>query len=456
MTGSVLIFLMAAAVSAADRTAQADIQMLFPGDTTILNVTMEEDDTVTFSSENEAILKVSDVGEVIAVRSGHAFVRIVWTYKAGKRMRTYRERIRFVVRPESPSKTSFSMCAGEERKVSFLLPDGYRAKWKSSSAKVASVDKNGVVTAKKKGKAVITGMAVYNDSGDEHIRVIATVRVTDSGADQVLSLMVNSGGYRNTADLKSFIPKSKRNKVVFSVSEPYLGTVTDGVYRAEEQGTNLVTAVAGSYRKVFRIHSYKWIAHRGDSVDYPENTTGAVLSAIQKGAFLVEIDLHATKDDVLVVLHDSAVNRTTNGSGYIHKLEWKDVRKLRVMPYGLKGTEEELRIPRLIDVLRLCRRNRGMLLIELKSFNRDEAQTKALYKEMYEELRRTGMLSKVAVSSLSGELLRQFRTATGNRVPVILDWGTTRHDKIRNIANSFPSMHYYAGAHIQKNSCPAA
>jgi len=46
------------------------------------------------------------------------------------------------------------------------------------------------------------------------------------------------------------------------------------------------------------------IAHRGASVDFPENTLPAFRRAIEFGADYVEFDVHPTRDGRLVVAHD--------------------------------------------------------------------------------------------------------------------------------------------------------
>lgn len=56
----------------------------------------------------------------------------------------------------------------------------------------------------------------------------------------------------------------------------------------------------------------KVIAHRGDSFHCPENTLAAFNSGLDKNADLIELDAHATKDGVLVVIHDGELDRTTN------------------------------------------------------------------------------------------------------------------------------------------------
>lgn len=54
------------------------------------------------------------------------------------------------------------------------------------------------------------------------------------------------------------------------------------------------------------------MSHRGDMIYYPENSLEGILSAIMLGADVLELDVQLTKDNVLVVLHDYTLTRTTN------------------------------------------------------------------------------------------------------------------------------------------------
>ena len=58
-------------------------------------------------------------------------------------------------------------------------------------------------------------------------------------------------------------------------------------------------------------------AHRGDCYNYYENTMTAFEAALHAGADMIEFDVHLTKDNVLILMHDHSVDRTTNGSGNI-------------------------------------------------------------------------------------------------------------------------------------------
>ena len=72
----------------------------------------------------------------------------------------------------------------------------------------------------------------------------------------------------------------------------------------------------------------KIVCHRGAKTFAPENTFSAIDLAIGLGFNIVEIDVRQTKDGVPVVLHDSSLNRITDGSGEIKKMNYADVSKL--------------------------------------------------------------------------------------------------------------------------------
>jgi len=70
------------------------------------------------------------------------------------------------------------------------------------------------------------------------------------------------------------------------------------------------------------------LAHRGDKVHAPENTLPAFQQAIQKGADGVELDAKLTADGHVIVLHDSTVDRTTDGKGRVESFTLEAIRKL--------------------------------------------------------------------------------------------------------------------------------
>ena len=80
------------------------------------------------------------------------------------------------------------------------------------------------------------------------------------------------------------------------------------------------------------------VAHRGASIEQPENTIAAFEAAIDAGADAVEFDVRMTADGHAVVLHDPDVSRTTHGTGIVSEMALENVRRL-----GVPTLEEALR-----------------------------------------------------------------------------------------------------------------
>jgi glycerophosphoryl diester phosphodiesterase len=72
----------------------------------------------------------------------------------------------------------------------------------------------------------------------------------------------------------------------------------------------------------------KVIGHRGAAGYAPENTFASFDYALALAVDGLETDIRATRDGVLVLLHDATVDRTTDGTGAITELTWDQVRRL--------------------------------------------------------------------------------------------------------------------------------
>lgn len=70
-------------------------------------------------------------------------------------------------------------------------------------------------------------------------------------------------------------------------------------------------------KRLFNEKPFWVIAHRGFSGKYPENTMLSFEKADELPIDALELDIHASKDGKLVVIHDSSLDRTTNMSGRI-------------------------------------------------------------------------------------------------------------------------------------------
>lgn len=107
------------------------------------------------------------------------------------------------------------------------------------------------------------------------------------------------------------------------------------------------------------------IAHRGNSVVYPENTLPAIESAFEVGADVVEIDVRLTRDGVPVVFHSETLERTTNGRGRVLDHTLKEIKALDAG--GWKHSRfAGVSVPTLEEAVRVAR-GRGRLLLDVKS-----------------------------------------------------------------------------------------
>src|SRR6476619_6705436 len=70
------------------------------------------------------------------------------------------------------------------------------------------------------------------------------------------------------------------------------------------------------------------IAHQGGEDEFPSNTLYAFRKAMDAGADMLELDVGVTKDNHVVVMHDTSVDRTTNGKGLIKDYTLKQIKKL--------------------------------------------------------------------------------------------------------------------------------
>lgn len=125
------------------------------------------------------------------------------------------------------------------------------------------------------------------------------------------------------------------------------------------------------------------IAHRGDWRNAPENSLQAIQNSIEMGVDMVEIDIRETKDGQLVLMHDSSLNRTTNGKGAVKDWTLESLKTLNLVDGS--GSVTAHKIPTLEEVLLL---SKDKILINLdKSYNQ--------FDKCYEIIKKTGTFNQV-------------------------------------------------------------
>ncbi|MFT8394405.1 MAG: glycerophosphodiester phosphodiesterase family protein [Liquorilactobacillus ghanensis] len=99
--------------------------------------------------------------------------------------------------------------------------------------------------------------------------------------------------------------------------------------------------------------------HRGYPKKFPENSLAGFRYAIQQQIDGLEFDVHLTKDQVPVVMHDEKIDRTSNGHGQISQLTLAELQQ-----YHLSNGEK---IPTLNEFLHVVAENPVQLNLELKT-----------------------------------------------------------------------------------------
>lgn len=71
------------------------------------------------------------------------------------------------------------------------------------------------------------------------------------------------------------------------------------------------------------------MAHRGGAAEVAENSLAALRHVADLGLTYIETDAHATRDGVVVLQHDEALDRTTDQTGLLTSRRWEDLADVR-------------------------------------------------------------------------------------------------------------------------------
>lgn len=125
-----------------------------------------------------------------------------------------------------------------------------------------------------------------------------------------------------------------------------------------------------------------WIAHRGNSVEAPENTLSSVGLALRLDPQpqFVEIDVQLSADGELVVIHDDDLQRTTGVAGKVSEKSWAELAGLRAgFAERFQDQFADEQLPRLAQVLDLAAEYDGRIMIEVKARGAGEGVGRLLF-----------------------------------------------------------------------------
>ena len=150
-------------------------------------------------------------------------------------------------------------------------------------------------------------------------------------------------------------------------------------------------------------------AHRGGAKLGAENSLDCFSKGIAAGATSIEIDVHITADNQIVVCHDPTVDRTTNGSGAINDMTLEQIKELRLLE-GAADNVGEQQIPTLQEVLDLLD-GRVELLLEIK---RKNGNNKGIEARVLEILKQNDALSYTTIQSFDDSVLETLHALDGS------------------------------------------
>lgn len=129
------------------------------------------------------------------------------------------------------------------------------------------------------------------------------------------------------------------------------------------------------------VHKYQVCAHRGYWKDAPENSILAIEKAIEAGLDYIEIDVRMTADGELVLMHNSTIDETTNGTGKVANLEYREILSYNLYYKGQLTTEK---VPTLMQALIAAR---GKIFVDIDIKISD-------FKPVYDVVKKCGMLAQ--------------------------------------------------------------
>lgn len=163
----------------------------------------------------------------------------------------------------------------------------------------------------------------------------------------------------------------------------------DGIVKAR------INAKANAVNLMAAPENVKGINHRGYNTVAPENTLPAFVLSKQMGFNYVETDVSFTSDGVAVLLHDSTIDRTSNGTGNISNMTYE-----QALQYDFGSWKSSAyagtKIPTFEQFIKLCRALSLHPYIELKQ---NGSYTEAQIQGIVDAVERNGMKDKVTYIS---------------------------------------------------------
>jgi len=111
------------------------------------------------------------------------------------------------------------------------------------------------------------------------------------------------------------------------------------------------------------------ITHRGGMITYPENSLVSFENVMNFTKY-IEMDIHFSKDNIPIVIHDKSLDRTTNCKGLVSEKNWSQL-KLCKLRNKLDWNYSKYTLSTFNDILNSKLLKKAILIVEIKESNRD-------------------------------------------------------------------------------------
>lgn len=148
-------------------------------------------------------------------------------------------------------------------------------------------------------------------------------------------------------------------------------------------------------------------AHRGSAGTHPENTMESFIAAEKFGADGIELDVHLTKDNEIVVIHDHTIDRTTNGTGQVKDFTAAELKEFKANYHYKHILKRASKIPTLREVFEWMKGNDLLCNIELKN---SEIPYEGLEIKVLAMIEEFGYKGRIIISSFNHHSLAYIKT----------------------------------------------
>ena len=153
----------------------------------------------------------------------------------------------------------------------------------------------------------------------------------------------------------------------------------------------------------------KICGHRG-AVNYkPENTMSGFEWCVNNDIKWAECDVQLTDEDILIIIHDDTLDRTSDTKGLVKKITKKQLETINV---GISNSKEKnfQKIPTLEELLEFCKSSGLKLNIEMKFYDPIKlSYRKRLVNELLKTIEKTKSNNQVLITSFDINALEILR-----------------------------------------------